>query len=84
MPRSPTSPLKAHHRLLRSLVKTNHKKQNVSPTPAELDRIARVFVRAGGSWERTFKGSIEDVELLKRVIKVAIETGRMSKAEDWG
>lgn len=46
---------------------------------AEYDRIADVFSKAGGSWERLFKGNYEDTLLLKRVVKVAIKKGYVTK-----
>jgi len=82
--RTPTTPVRADHRLMRALLKTGHKKAGVSPTPEELDRVAKVFVKAGGSWERVFKGSIDDVELIKRTLKVAVKQGYFTKAPKWG
>lgn len=46
---------------------------------AEYDRIADVFSKAGGSWERLFKGNHEDTLLLKRVVKIAIKKGYVTK-----
>ena len=83
MPRSPVTPVRAHHRLMRSIVKTNHKKDGVTPSRNELDRVAAVFEKAGGSWEGLFTGAIDDMSLLRRVIKIAAKNGYFSKAEDW-
>lgn len=84
MKRTPTKPARADHRLMLALVKTNHAKEKLDPTPEEFDKIGRVFVKAGGSWERVFKGSVRDTNLLKRVIKIAAEKGHLSKAVKWG
>lgn len=83
MKRTPTQPARAHHRIMSSMVETNHKDAKVSPTPAELDRVATVFGLAGGSWERVFKGSIDDVNLLKKAIKIAVSNGVFTKTSDW-
>lgn len=45
----------------------------------EYDRIARVFSKAGGSWERLFKGNTDDMVLLKRVVKVALKQGHITR-----
>jgi hypothetical protein len=37
----------------------------------------------GGSWERLFKGSAEEVNLLKKIVKIAIEKGVISKKPKW-
>lgn len=79
--RNPTVPAKAYHRLMRSLVKMAHK--GVDAKPEEFDRAAEVFTLAGGSWERLFKGSVDDLNLLKRVVKVAVEKEVFSKASKW-
>lgn len=81
--RTPTSPASAHYRIMRSLVGLNHKDDKLKPTPKELDRVARVFARADGSWERLFKGSVGDLNLLRTVIKVAADKGFLSKAPKW-
>jgi len=81
--RTPTSPLSAHHRLMVTMVKTSHRKAKVSPTPEALDRVSRVFQRAGGSWERLYLGSSEDMTLLKRTLKVAVKSGVFTKSPSW-
>lgn len=78
---SPTSPIRAHHRLLRSIAQTHF--AGTDPTPFELDRVAAVFARAGGSWQGCFEGSAEDLNLLKKILKVAVAKGLVSKADDW-
>jgi hypothetical protein len=83
MKRTPTSPGKAYHRLMKTLVKTSHGKAAVDPTPKELDSVAKVFALAGGSWEKVFKGSVDDMNLLKKTIKVAVENDVFTKASRW-
>jgi hypothetical protein len=67
-----------------ALVKTSHEKDNISPTPEEMNRVGSVFRLAGGSWERVFEGSVTDLNLLKRVIKVAVKKGVFTKTQKWG
>ena len=76
----PDDPCRADHRFIRFVLNTFFKKKKVLHDPAEFDRVTRVFARAGGSWERLFGGSEKDVNLLKRVLKIAIKTGHISEA----
>jgi len=82
--RTPTSPTRAYHRLMQAIIKTHFEDQKLDASPEELDKAAKVFSKAGGTWEGAFKGSIDDVELLKKVIKVAAKKGVLSKAPKWG
>jgi len=74
------APNRADHRFLLNLVDTFYKKKGFEATPELFDRVNQVFYRMGGSWERVFKGSVEDVERLKKILKVAAKTGVMKKA----
>lgn len=58
-------------------------KGKVVQVPSECDRVARVFLRAGGSWESVFRGSAFDIKLLKRILKVAYKKGYLTKMEPW-
>lgn len=51
--------------------------------PKEYNQIGDRFTQAGGSWERVFRGSVRDVDLLKKLIKKAIKSGDMTKAPKW-
>ncbi len=73
------SPSRADHRLLVYILDTFFKKKNVQHDPKEFDHVSRVFQRAGGSWERLFKGSATDVNLLRRIVKIAIAEGHISE-----
>lgn len=79
--RTPTSPVRAHHRLMRSMLSQIEKKRD--PTPEQLDRLADVFASMGGSWERVFKGSGEDMVLLKKVLRVAVRKDILSEETKW-
>ena len=80
----PAAPLMAHHRLMRHLVSTSFSSEKVDPRPEDLDCVARVFQRAGGSWVRVFRGSMRDLDLLKRTLKVAAKGGYLTRSPDWG
>lgn len=82
--RTPTTPVSAHHRLMRAIVGTSLTKGGYKPTPDDLDLCSRVFKIAGGSWERVFKGSVKDMALLKATLKVAGTQGYLSKTPKWG
>jgi hypothetical protein len=81
---SDTNVIRADYRLMRDIISTSFSKAGVSPTPSELDLVSHVFAKAGGTWERVFLGSFKDVTLLKKTIKVAIDSGRMTKSPKWG
>ena len=80
---NPKSPVKASHRFLRKLLSITLSGK-VEQVPSELDRVGRVFRKAGGSWEGIFKGNPRDIDLLKRVLKVAYEKGHLTRKEKWG
>lgn len=77
MQTTPTFPTKASHRLMWYLFKNPAKWE---PTPEEIDRAAGVFSKAGGSWVRLYAGSIDDLNLLRRVIKVGCKEGKFTKS----
>ena len=79
----PSDPPRADHRLIRYMLDAFYKKKGVAPDPDEFDKVTNVFSVMGGSWERLFKGSAKDIELLKNCIKIAIEKGVLSKAPKW-
>ena len=81
---TPTTPPAAHYRLMADLLKTAHKDAKLDPRPAEYDRVSKIFKLMGGSWERVFKGSVDDVALLQKTIRVAVKQGVFTKAAKWG
>jgi hypothetical protein len=74
----PSDPIRADHRFILYCLK-NFVKPKTLHDPEEFERVARAFARAGGSWERLFKGSAADVVLLRRIIKLAVKCGYISK-----
>jgi hypothetical protein len=81
--KSPLTPLAAHHRLLKSMVSSGHGGDGLEPRPEDLDLVGRIFVRAGGSWERVFRGSSDDMVLLKKALKIAVKKGAITKKPQW-
>ena len=79
---TPQWPVRADHRYLLKLVKLSLDGK-VIPRPEELDRVSRVFSKAGGSWERLFLGSPQDIDLLKKVLKIAFKHDYLTKATEW-
>lgn len=79
---TPQTPVRADHRYLMKLVSLTLKDE-VVPLASEFDLLSRVFCQAGGSWERVFRGSPEDIALLKRVLKLAFKHGFLTKKEPW-
>lgn len=80
---TPKWPTRADHRFIFKMVKIVLD-EKVLPLPDEFDRVSRVFSKAGGSWERLFLGSPEDVTLLKTVLKVAFKHGYLTRQGKWG
>ena len=78
----PQSPIQADHRFLMKFIDVCVG-DKVEVRPSELNRLSRVFCRMGGSWERLFRGSPQDVALVKRIIKQAAKHGFLSKKEKW-
>jgi hypothetical protein len=79
---TPQWPTRADHRFILKLTSLTLGGKIV-PLPGEFDRVSRVFSKAGGSWKRVFHGSAEDIDLLKKVLKVAFKHGYLTKKEKW-
>ena len=80
----PQTPPRADHRFIHKMTSITLGGK-VEYRPSEFDRIARVFSRMGGSWERLFRGgSPQDVNLVKKLIKAAFKAGLLTKKEKWG
>ena len=76
---NPNWPTLAHHRFILKIVGTGFKGK-VEESPKNFDLISRVFKKAGGSWRGIFMGgSSKDIDLLKKVIRVAVKRGSLKK-----
>ena len=72
----PTSPIRADHRMIKDIL---DKQGDVLHNVAEYETINKVFAKMGGSWSRVFRGSPDDIVLLKKICKVAVSKGFVSK-----
>lgn len=78
----PKFPVRADHRFIQNLLKTTLGGK-VESVPTEFEMLSRVFRRAGGSWQRVFQGSPQDTDFLKRIIRRAFQSGRLTKKRRW-
>jgi len=83
-----SSPHRADYRLIHRFMlqysKSKASKNNlVSPTDADIEKVLRAFSHFGGSWERLFKGSIKDMTLLKKIVKVGVKKKLFNLAPSW-
>lgn len=76
-------PVRASHRYIGRLLKTDFKDKRVEPDPKALDRVSTVFIRLGGSWADLFLGSAEQVNLLRNVITAAIDAEVLPRKPHW-
>jgi hypothetical protein len=76
-------PVRASHRYIARLLKTDFKDDHVRPDPEALDRVGDVFAQLGGSWADLFRGSAEQVGLLRNVITAAIKTDVLPRKPKW-
>ena len=76
-------PIRADHRYVLQMIKSSFKDKRVIPIPEEIDLLCEVFGKAGGSWERLFLGSAEDVGLLRRVVSASIQRGSLTTQPPW-
>ena len=78
----PLKPSRADYRLIRKILDSSFPGK-VLHTEDSYELLVRVFQKAGGSWEKLFLGSSDDMSLLKKVLKVAFKEGHLPKAPDW-
>ena len=70
---------RAEYKIIRKMLNME-KESGLLHIESEYSLIARVFQKCGGSWIRFFRGSIDDIDLLRKVIETAIKTGRVSRS----
>lgn len=63
------SPLKFSYRIMCEILETAFE-EKVFLSPEQADTISKVFKASGGSWERVVQGSVQDITLLKKCMKV--------------
>lgn len=72
------------HRFMLQYSKSKTTKKNlVSPTDSDIQKVLITFKHFGGSWERLFKGSIRDMVLLKKIVKTGVKKKMFSLAPSW-
>ena len=81
-------PHRSDYRLIQRFMmqysKSKGSKENlVSPTDRDIQKVLKTFHRFGGSWERLFKGSIRDMILLKKIVKVGVKMKQFNLAPSW-
>jgi len=74
---NPTSPIRADHRFIKDIL--DKQEGDVQHIVGEYETIMRVFSRMGGSWTRLFKGSPDDIVLIKKICKKAVKGGYVTK-----
>ncbi len=79
---SPTEPVRADHRFIKKVISVNLQGK-VAEIPSEFSRVSRVFSKSGGSWERLFRGSVDEVLRLRKVVKLAYKLGYLTKKGKW-
>lgn len=71
-------------RFMQQYSKSKASKENlVSPTDKDIEKVNRAFAHFGGSWERLFKGSIQDMTLLKKIVKIGVKKKLFTLAPSW-
>jgi len=78
----PRTPIRADHRFIYKYV-SSLLGGKIELVPDEFSSISDVFLKAGGSWEKIFHGSMADIVLLKKVIKTAYDEGYLTKKHKW-
>jgi len=77
----PHWPTRADHRYILKLMSIMGLADALELRAGEFDRIARVFSKAGGTWQAVYGGSADATNLLKTIIKVAVKHGYLTKKE---
>ena len=75
-------PIRADYRIIQQILSSSLSGK-VEHDPKEYQKIVGAFKVAGGSWEKVFKGSVDDIVLLKDLIKKAFDAGDLTKKHDW-
>lgn len=72
------------HRFMLHFSKSKASKKNlVAPSDQDIEKVLNTFIHFGGSWERLFKGSIRDMVLLKKIVKVGVKKKLFTLAPSW-
>jgi hypothetical protein len=80
---SSSAPIRAHQRFMVHLLGTEYKEKKILPREEDLERVNDVFKKMGGSWEKLFKGSSSEINLVRQVVTAAIEQGVLKTRPSW-
>lgn len=76
-------PLRADHRLIKKVISITLGGR-VEHVLREFNLISSLFSKKGGSWVRLYQeGSVDDLVLLKKIIKSLYKQGRITKRTSW-
>lgn len=78
----PLKPSRADYRLIHRILESTFSGK-VIHTNEGYEIVVAVYQRAGGSWEKLFMGSSNDLSLLKTVLKVAVKKEFIPRAPEW-
>lgn len=76
-PVNPSTPIRADHRMIRDILEKQP--GNVQHIESEYNTLCKVFAKAGGSWEKVFYGDPKSIVLLKKICKIAVSKGFVTK-----
>ena len=77
-------PLRSDYRLIRRFILQSAKKDgSVSPTDRDMEKVVKAFRHFGGSWEKLFKGSTNEMTLLKKIIKIGVKKNLFTPSPSW-
>lgn len=78
----PLKPSRADYRLIHRILESTFSGK-VIHTNDSYEVVVAVFRRAGGSWEKLFLGSADDLGLLKTILKMAVKKEIIPKTSEW-
>lgn len=79
---SKNQPVKSSHIYILKLLEQMGGK-GLEIRPSDVQKVEIIFAYLGGSWIDLLKGSIEDLNLLKDILKLAIKLKIIPKKESW-
>jgi hypothetical protein len=71
-------PSAAAHQIIMKVLESSFGEEVVH-IQKEYDHVVGAFEAGGGSWYRFHRGSVEDIQLLKRLVKAAVKKGHISR-----
>lgn len=78
----PLKPSRADYRIIHRILESSFSGK-VIHTNEGYEAVVAVYKKAGGSWERLFLGSSDDLGLLKEILKVAVKNEVLPKTPEW-